>query len=153
MNFETEQLLKFKVAGKLVPVSIKQLDAVHLCLKFGYSNQPYFQTLLDEIKSMETARWNPAKKYWTIANSPRNQWSLRYLTGDNPYKKYDQSLVDDLVFERPLRNNQKILVSHALTYKHVLWGVEMRCGKTLAARTVMECWSSESGASKIVPEC
>ncbi len=146
MNIVDEQSVRLKVAGKAVPVTIKKIPRDLLGLKFRWSSEAYFSLLLEEIKAMETARWNPDQKLWTIANTPRNLWNLSYLinkgTSEDPYNWYDRELIKH-DYERPLFNHQKEAADFILTYHQVILAMEMRVGKTLAAIEAIERFSKE----------
>jgi hypothetical protein len=103
-----------------------------LNLYFGYT-----PALIDEIKAMDGARWNPELRCWQVKNIPRNLFQLDFLAGRNPYAPYDLPLVD---FEstRPLFKHQGTLARHALTVRQCIWAAEMGTGKTLAVIEVME---------------
>lgn len=119
-------------AGKYMrPVTItKEKD--RLFLKFQYN-----QLLMDEIKAMQGARYhgfddvNP-RKLWSIADSARNRFQLAYLAHPNskdplnPYFRYDQPLVE-YRSRRPVYNHQLEMIRSGLTYRQVIWAVEMGC--------------------------
>lgn len=46
----------------------------------------------DEVKLMEGARWNPEKRCWTVKNNQRNDFTLKYLLGQNPFAPWDSEL-------------------------------------------------------------
>lgn len=122
--------------GKLVrhSVVIEQKDGRIWFLKSPFG-------LKDEIKAMQGAKWhgfeeNP-RKIWSVTDSPRNWFQLRYLQGQDPYAWFDRP-VQEHSYERPLRLHQKELADHALTYHFCIWGAEMGVGKTLAAFEVIE---------------
>lgn len=98
---------------------------------------PYHFGLKDEIKSMEGASWNPTTKCWTVANTPRNIFTICYLEGKNPYKRYDDELVD-YKSNRPLYDHQLEAVRFILTRKQCILAMEMRTGKTLCAIEALE---------------
>ena len=122
---------KFRAGKFLIKGSIRY-DDDQIVIGFGFN-----RTLLAEIKAFDGSRWNPETKKWSIRNTPRNVFQLRYLTGDDPYKWYDRPLVD-FTSNRPLYDHQRDLAVHALTYHYVILAAEPGTGKTLAAIETME---------------
>lgn len=106
--------------------------------------------LKDEIKSMSGAKWHgydeiePMKK-WSIDNSHRNWFQLKYLMNQNPYEWFEQPVKefhyrDYYVDGKKIipRDHQFLLANRGLTYHYQIWAAEMGTGKTLAAQMVME---------------
>jgi SNF2 family DNA or RNA helicase len=102
-------------------------------LKFRYN--PH---LISEIKSMEGARWDPTEKIWTVLASERNQISLEFMTGGNPYKLYFEQITPYSMNRKNLMNHQINGVNFCLNRRQCLLAHEMGCGKTLAAIEIME---------------
>lgn len=127
--------IKLKAGKYLVPVIINN-DGDKLWLNFRYNEH-----LLNEVKAMEGARWHgydePPIKQWSIANSPRNLFQLRYLAGENPYAKYDLPLIP-VESERPLYTHQKEMIAFGLTRRYCILACEMGTGKTLAIIEIIE---------------
>ena len=113
-------------------VNIEPIDGDKLKIRFGFN-----RSLINEIKAMEGARWNPDGKFWTFKDSTRNWFQLAYLAGHNPYAWYDRELLP-YESKRPLYSHQMHLVRHGITYQYVIWAAEMGLGKSLAAIEVME---------------
>lgn len=128
--------------------------------KIEFTNSPF--ALKGEIKCMSGARWHGfddehPKKVWSVHNSPRNWFQLKYLMGVDVYEWFDRELIQheyrdftipnadgDLITVQP-RAHQKLMSDTGLTYHYQIWGAEMGTGKTLAAQCVMEmsgvpCW-------------
>lgn len=107
-----------------------------------YVKMPFNRVLINEIKMMQGARWhgfddeNP-RKIWSIANSSRNEFQLKFLSGENPYARYDKPL-EDFEFRRNLYAHQELFVKHFMTRKHAIAAGEMGTGKSLAAIEVAE---------------
>lgn len=126
-----------RIAKKKIPVTLIPEPRGRIALQF-----PFFKPLIDEIKSFEGAKWhgfdekNP-RKIWTIADSYRNEFTLEYLKGNNPYARWEKPR-PSIQFTRPLMTHQREMVEHILTVRWGIWAVEMRCGKTLAAIEAME---------------
>lgn len=127
----TDEQIKLKAGRYMVPVRcVTEVDKIWL--KFNYNKK-----LLEEIKSMEGARWHPKVKFWSIMNNSRNKFQLSYLKGENPYAHYDQELIE-YSSERPLYEHQIVMVRHGLTYHYVIFAAEMGTGKSLSAIEIME---------------
>lgn len=122
--------------GFLVPATIIQ-ENNHLFFDF-----PYNESLLNEIRSMQGRKWhgrdehNP-RKMWSIPITQRNMFQLEYLSGKNPYARYDAPL-KLFTPERPLREHQIETVAHGLQVHYGIWAEEMGLGKTLSAMELME---------------
>lgn len=95
-------------------------------VQFGYNAK-----LVEEVKMMEGARWNPDGKFWTIANSQHNDFQLAFLAGKNPYAPYDVAL-STVATDRPLRDHQHDMASMMLTRPGSIIAGEMGTGKSLA---------------------
>lgn len=111
-------------------VAVEQIDN-----RLVFTHAPFIAK--DEIKSMRGARWNKEKKQWSIDACHRNDFRLRFLSGENVYQTFDQPVVPH-DYERPLRPHQCDLADSALTKHYQLWAAEMGTGKTLAAQEVIE---------------
>ena len=121
------------IAGRFwVPVKAEYTGENKIVFKFKFN-----RTLLEEVKNMEGARWNPDFKIWTVSNTHRNWFSIDHLTGKNPYAPYDAQLVD-YTPTRPLYKHQVEMVRHGLTRHYCIFAVEMGCGKTLSAIEIIE---------------
>lgn len=107
-----------------------------------FVTMPFNRILINEIKMMQGARWhgfdddNP-RKVWSIANTPRNEFQLKFLSGENPYERYDRPY-KEIEFKRNLYDHQKLFVQHFMTRKHAIAAGEMGTGKSLAAIEVAE---------------
>lgn len=104
-------------------------------LKFGYS-----KPLIDEIKAMEGARWDPERRCWTVPQSQRNQYALDYLACKEPFKHYKTPL--EGTPRRALREHQVEMFKHVITRRHSILACDMGTGKTLVAIEAME-WAKE----------
>ena len=134
-NARTEHT-KFRAGKYMRPVTMIW-DKNRIYFKFGYN-----KILLDEIKSMEDAKWhgyddvNP-RKMWSVKASNRNIFNIEYLEGLNPFEPYTQPL-KEYTPSRGLYNHQIEAVRHGITRKQCIYGGEMGVGKTLAAIEIME---------------
>lgn len=107
-------------------------DGDSVRVKFGYN-----RTLVDEVKVMEGARWNPDKKEWTISKSQHNDFQLRFLAGENVYKPYDAP-VPKIETTRPLREHQFEMAGFMVSRPGCIIAGEMGTGKTLSWITATE---------------
>ena len=121
----------FRVQGRSVPGSLDFTDAA-IVVRFSFN-----RSLIDEIQSMEGARWHPEQKCWSVANNIRNQFQLDFLTGKNPYDKFDIPYLT-VQCKRKLYAHQIVEVQHILTRHGCLIAAEMGTGKTLAAIEAIE---------------
>jgi hypothetical protein len=145
-----KQEIKVQVGNYWKPLTLF-IDGSRIFCQFSYNKR-----LIEEIKSMEGAKWhgydekNP-RKIWSIKNSPRNWFNLRFLQGQNPYENYERPLVS---FEsnRPLYDHQRFMSAHAITVKACIWAAEMGTGKTLSFIEVME-YEKKIGFIKSNDEC
>lgn len=75
-----------------LPVEIKQ-DGGRLELKYGFCTE-----MNAEVKAMAGAKYHgyedPPRKCWTIADHPRNWFTLKYLAGENVFSRYDAQLIN-----------------------------------------------------------
>ncbi len=144
--------VKLKANGYLIPVEIEEIGE-NWELSF-----PFNRGLLDEIKSMEGARWNPSKKTWTVKRSSRNKFSLGFLMGKPVFEPYDRPL-EYVKPNRPepcghkmhpngpcpecgcafcLGKHQMVMLSHVMTRKRSILAGKPGTGKTLVAMEFME---------------
>ena len=131
--------LKLKAGKYYQPVELEDLGNTYR-LRFKFN-----RVLIDEIKNLEGAKWDPESKTWTIKKSQRNRFSLHYLSKDhpNPYDPYRRPPEVDIQTSRPLYEHQTRLLNNAITTRSALWAAEMGTGKTLAAIELMEYALSE----------
>ena len=133
----SKELTKFRVGRRLVKGYLDYQDN----RVFIYT--PYNKALLAEIKAFHDARWHgfedPPIKAWSIPLTERNKFQLEYLTGGNPYIKYDHYIKEAKTHEiiYPEYNHQTELVNQALSTNYCIWAAEMGTGKTLSALILM----------------
>lgn len=125
-------IIKIKCDGYFYPVDVTPEDT-RLVLKFKYNPK-----LIEEVKNMSGARWNPDGKFWTISNNQRNLFQLQYLGGGNPYAKYDEPLKPFVPRRSWLMEHQIEMASFASTRQYCIFACEMGTGKTLTMIEVME---------------
>lgn len=86
--------------------------------------------LKDAIKAMQGSKWHgfqdPPRMAWSIKDSPRNRFQLEYLTGGNPYARFDAEPIEH-EYRNPLMGHQKTMTNNLLTYKSQIWAAEMGC--------------------------
>jgi SNF2 family DNA or RNA helicase len=133
---------KLLAGSRMIPVNITK-HGDRLYLKF-----PYNQKMLEEVKSFEGHRWhgydehNP-RKIWSIRDSERNRFQLRFLAHPggsdplNPYAKYDAPLVQ-VTPTRPVYTHQGGMINFGYTRHYCILAAEMGTGKTLTAIEIME---------------
>lgn len=136
------KLIKIRIGNYRYPVTlIQETSDSPIQVKFGFNRD-----VIDEIKSMEGARWNPEKKYWTIKASIRNHFRLEFLTEQNPYARYDLPLVEwksEWDDDRPYREDQKESIRQVITRHYTLLAEEMGVGKSLEIIKAMEIAQKE----------
>jgi hypothetical protein len=106
-------------------------DGNTLTFRFNYNKQ-----VVEEIKALAGARWNPDHKYWTAPASKRNLIALEILQGDYTiYEWYDQPLMNDVKLPDDVKAFQHQVhgVKHIITKKRTLIAGEPGVGKTLLA--------------------
>jgi len=107
-----------------------------------FIHAPYNKRLIAEIRDMQGAKWhgyddpNP-RKLWSISNSQRNLFQLKFLMGENPYEHYDKP-IQEITSTRPLYKHQYEMSAFGLTRRYCIFACEMGTGKTLAAIEIME---------------
>ncbi len=132
-----EATLKFRVGNYLYPVKVVAVPG-RLELHFKYNAK-----LLEEVRSMEGAKWhgydekNP-RKIWSVKNSRRNRFQIKFLAGGNPYEAYDKPLQVITPSRNSLYAHQIEMASHMVTRKQCLIACEMGTGKTLSAIEAIE---------------
>jgi hypothetical protein len=135
--------IKVRAGNRLIPLSITQEDG-RLYLAF-----PYNKDFIVEVKSMEKPKWHgfddPPRKIWSVADSERNWFTLRYLSGHNPYKQWDLPPVM-IESHRPLLVNQKRFVGLALARKRMVFAHEMGC---IAGDTLISTSTGKARADKL----
>jgi SNF2 family DNA or RNA helicase len=133
--FDTSEKVKMIAGNYKIPVTL-HYKGKRIFLEFAYNAK-----LLEEIKSMEGAKWHgydtTPLKMWSIENSARNQFQLQYLMGADPYKYYDKPW-PEIKTKRPLLNHQVEMVRFVLAAQQCVIAGEMGTGKSLAAIEVME---------------
>ena len=123
-----------------------------LYFKFGYN-----KTLIEEMKMMQGAKWDPASKQWSIADSTRNHFQLAFLEGQNPYHVYDRELIPFNFRRNPnewpgfiAMSHQPTMASHVITRQYLILAAEMGTGKTITMIESMEwLWANRGIGSWI----
>lgn len=124
---------KYKLPVTVVPEGVRRLR-----LKYAFSKE-----MNAEIKTFQGAKYHgfddPNRKYWTIEDSPRNWFCLRYLAGENMYAAYDAPLTAWTTQEYlDSWEHQVEFAREALTRKRKIFAYEMGTGKTRGAMMTMD---------------
>lgn len=118
----------------LVPATIEFKDGRIWFLKSDFA-------LKDEIKAMAGSRWHgyddPPRKIWSVSDTPRNRFQLRYMMGEPVFDWFDRE-IEKFDHRHPLMEHQHLLANSGLTYHYHIFAAEMGTGKTLAAQSVIE---------------
>jgi len=122
---------RFIANGRYRPITLTYVDDKIL---FDFA---YCKPLIQEIKALEGAKWNPQEKQWSAKNSDRNAFAISYLQGNNPYEWYDLPIKKVEAY-RSLMTHQKTALNHMITRKRCIYAGEMGVGKTLATIEAME---------------
>lgn len=149
MTEVTKEIIKLQVGGFRYPVTT-WLEGKSRYFQFGFN-----RTLMEEIKSMDGAKWhgyddpNP-RKLWSVSENQQNEFQLSFLKGENPYAIYDAPL-DDVIQSIPksrmdhragvwraLFKHQPVMAAHILVRKQCIIAGEMGTAKTLACMIAME---------------
>lgn len=113
------------IAGKyLVPVAITRTGD-QLTFRFGYNKR-----LIEEIRSLDGRKWNPDQKCWTAPYTRRNQFSLAYLMGENPYARYESEIVS-IPTTRDLYAHQRVMLDFWIAKQRATVAAGMGTGKSL----------------------
>lgn len=127
--------VKLRAGRWMVPASLT-ITKTTIVMKFGYNKD-----LLAEVKAMDGAKWNPDNKEWSVANTARNWFQLRFLMGEDVYARYDKDLIP---FDaKPRYNREKKrefmpyahqieMTRHEITRKQCEVAGEMGVGKSLS---------------------
>jgi SNF2-related domain len=124
--------IKIAVGGYYRNLTLSPMNDDLVKVTFGYNRD-----LVETVKELEGARWNPEGKFWTIKRSQRNIFVLSFLQGHNPYEPYEKELFP-YESKRPIYSHQLYDIRCGITRKHMIFAVDMGAGKTLIAIEVME---------------
>src|SRR4051794_19466858 len=84
--------MKWRAGDYKYPVEIDE-KGERLWLKVPFNNE-----LRLEVKAMEGAKWHgfeePPIKKWSVKNSIRNWFQIKFLAGEPVYARFDRPLVD-----------------------------------------------------------
>jgi hypothetical protein len=140
-----EKNVKFRVGRYRIPVTLIYKDN-RIYVRFKYH-----KGIINEVKSMEGAKWHgyeePPRKIWSIKNSLRNLFQLDYLMEKNPYAHYDKPIIDLGFTERcdkKIYQVQKDMSNFFATRHYCIAACEMGVGKTLSVFLVAE-WAIANG--------
>lgn len=127
--------VKIKIGKYLHPIEVTRKGHRYF-FQFGFN-----KAIMAEIKSMSGAKWHgfdevPLKQ-WSIPINQRNHFQLDWLTGSNPYEKYDRPLIEAET-SRKCYKHQVEMFRHMITRRCCVVAGEMGSGKTLAAIEAIE---------------
>jgi len=139
------------------PVTIERRDGRIYFFKSANNLETPF-ALKNEIKTMQGYRWHgyrdpgegymDGKKVWSCLDSCRNNFSLDFLTGGNPYANWEKPL-ETYQYERPLRAHQEMMSNHCLTYHYKILAAEMGC---ISGDAIVHCNRRGKGFSLTLRE-
>ena len=114
---------------------------------------PFNRDLIEEIKeSTEKRQWINKTKTWRLEKSPRNDFVLSFLKGENPYKIYDEKSYDyciDHINDKSHKHSeflkvidkfwshQRSMYNHEITHMRCITAGQTRTGKTLPTFTAI----------------
>lgn len=119
-----------------------------------YFHFPFNRNLMAEIKAMQGSKFHgydepdrkawcrkylTSDKIWSISDSQRNWFQLKYMMGENVFAKYDAELDIGIKPNRDiLRAHQMEMFFFGMTRKQCIFAAEMGTGKTLVAIEIIE---------------
>jgi SNF2 family DNA or RNA helicase len=137
--------LKFKVGQYRHKVKLEPTTHKRLKIWFHYDKD-----LVEEVKCMEGAKWHPdPEKVWTVADSARNWFTINYLTGQNPYARYDSPLLSISPSRAGLYEHQVEGFRFIITRLQCILAMEPGCGKTLCAIESLEWFTKTVSKGRI----
>jgi hypothetical protein len=105
--------------------------------RIEFLNAPY--ALKDEIKAMQGSKWHgydeEPRQIWSVKDCDRNNFQLAWMMGENPYARWEKP-IQHWHYDRPLREHQRMMTDHMLTYHYCIIAAEMGLGKSLSG---IEC--------------
>lgn len=124
----------YRKRGKDMVIHVEPVGS-KLRLRFDFNRD-----LVDEVKAMVGARWDPKTKSWSVDHCERNLLQLYILSGKPPpaYVRYHGELPPVKPRRDNLRRHQLIMLSHALHRRRTLLAAHMGTGKTLVAIELLE---------------
>lgn len=111
--------------------------------------------MVEEIKNLDGAKWEPSESCWYANNNERNLYWLNRLAGIKDYR-YDEPYELIQPRRKEMREHQIKMLSFAYHARRCVLAGEMGVGKTLVAIELMEAVSQDLDASikanKYVPK-
>ncbi len=132
----TELIFKIRNEGYIesIPVQVKVEE------KTIYFSFPYHKNLKDEIHIMEGARWHPDDKLWSVRNTERNQYAIKWLCGEKSERYYNK--IKETVWcpdwDLNLFEHQAEALLFIIQRRRCMLAMEMGLGKTLIMLKLME---------------
>lgn len=117
---------------------------------------PFNRAIIEQVKAMSGARWNPEKVAWTVDHNQHNLFRLQFLKSTqqksdpaSPYYRYDLPLTilgraraqrTNSITHQTIRvyGQQQEFCDHIYTRRQCIVAGEMGTGKSLSAILVME---------------
>jgi len=122
---------RFIVNGRLRPITLENRD------DRIFASFPYCKPLIAEIKAMMGSRWHKEEKIWSFLDCERNRFNIEYLTGGNPFARWEQPL-QKIKSKRKLYKHQQDALNHLFTRRRGIYAGEMGVGKTLVSIEAIE---------------
>lgn len=129
-----EGTVNCQLGRKTVPVKVKA-EGSKLRLTF-----PFNRAMIDEVKAMEGARWDPSSKTWTVSHCDRNLLQLFILSGSPPefYQRYLSPPPAHVHRREQVKPHQGKQLSWITHVRRGILVAHMGTGKTLTAIELME---------------
>jgi len=121
--------ITFKIRGQEIQVKITRISDHYLIVS------PYNELLVEELRNLHKARWQPKLKAWKVPINERNNYAISYLRG---YRYFPDNNVGIINFQRRLFKHQEEGIKFALSRRRCILAFEMGLGKTLISIEVME---------------
>lgn len=121
---EGSNQVKMMAGGYWIPVNITKNGGM-LTFRFKYN-----KSLINEIKGLEQRKFDGNTKLWSAPITKRNEFTLKYLLGEDPYTDYDGEIVS-IPVTRPLRAHQRVMLDFSVARKRLILAADMGTGKSL----------------------
>lgn len=131
-------LINLQLKGYTHTINLIQISDKTLKVVFKYNKD-----LIEEIKSMEGAKWDPDCRIWTISDTKRNRYSLYMLEHGNVDLVYDAPVILNKASRIECKKHQHLMFSWVKQKKRCVIAGEMGTGKTLFGIECMEYFGGE----------
>lgn len=139
IKMDDGEVLSTKIKfGKLkFPVNFRRVgDKLWLSYNYNKGMTEEFKTTFTGMKWHGFDKPTPIKQ-WSIDYSEHNMFQIAFLSGSNPYERYDSNL-PDYQPTRPCKPHQLEMVSHGFHRRWSILAAEMGLGKSLTAIEIFE---------------